>query len=601
MENGLTTEFADEQAKEKLRQIAELTETEPAEAVDRLRAFLKDDPLNADAYRLLAAAIGQMRENAGGVVRTNRSAQAQAWLMEAARALQADDLPTAEIYLRSRLLDEPTDVDALRMLADFAARLGMDHPSIGLLEFALELDPEFVGTKLDLAKGHHLQNRNNDALALVDEVLEQEPGNQSALYMKAVLFGHAGRFDETIAIYESLIRETPDRAKLWASYGRSLKTVGRSDEGIAAFRRAIELDPTLGEAWWSLSDLKTVRLDQADISAMEGMLMSRPINEKDRYYIHFALGKAYEDQRAFEPSFSHYAEGNRLRRKGLDHDPSRVPAHVAAVIRTFTREFFQSRNGWGSQADDPIFILGMSRAGSTLIEQILSSHSRVEGTMELPNLPNIASDLSGNFEGQVERISALRPEQCIELGDRYIRETRSYRKTDRPYFIDKLPTNWLYVPLIQLILPNARIIDARRHPLACCFSNFKQNYARGQTFSYDLKDLGDYYSAYVRMMAHCDEVLPGKIHRVFHEDMVEDPEREIRRLLDYLQLPYEETCLRFHESKRAVRTASAEQVRRPINREGIDLWREYEAWLGPLKQALGPVLEAYPDVPNFPS
>ena len=595
----MATDFADEQAQRELDQIAGLTKDMPSEAIDRLRAFLKDDPLNADAYRLLAAAMDQMRESAAGVVRINRSAQAQAWLTEAARALQADDLPTAEIYLRSRLLDDPTDIDALHMLADFAARLDMDRHSIGLLKYALELAPNFVPAKLDLAKAIHLQNRHDEALVLIDQVLEKEPDNQPALYMKAVVLGHSGRFGETIAIYEGLLQKTPERAKLWASYGRSLKTVGRSNEGIAAFRRAIEIDPTLGEAWWSLSDLKTVRLDQTDISTMEGMLMSRPINEKDRYYIHFALGKAYEDQRAFEPSFSHYAEGNRLRRKGLDHDPSRVPSHVAAVIRTFTRDFFQHRNGWGSEADDPIFILGMSRAGSTLIEQILSSHSRIEGTMELPNLPNIASDLSGNFEGQVEKISTLQPKQCIDLGDRYVRETRSYRKTDRPFFIDKLPNNWLYVPLIQLILPNARIIDARRHPLACCFSNFKQNYARGQTFSYDLKDLGIYYCAYVRMMAHIDDVLPGKVHRVFHEAMVDDPEREIRKLLDYLQLPFEEACLRFHESKRAVRTASAEQVRRPINRQGVNLWREYEVWLGPLKQALGSILEAYPDVPDF--
>ena len=595
----MATDFADEQAKEKLRQIAELTTDMPSEAIDRFRAFLKDDPLNADAYRLLAAALGKVRESTGGVIRINRSAQAQAWLMEAERALKVDDLPTAEIYLRSRLLDEPTDVDALHMLADFAARLDMDRHAIGLLKYALELAPDFAPAKLDLAKLIHLQNRHDDALILIDEVLEKQPDDQSALYMKAVVLGHAGRFGETIAIYEGLLQKTPERAKLWASYGRSLKTVGRSEEGIAAFRRAIEIDPTLGEAWWSLSDLKTVRLDEADISTMEGMLMSRPINEKDRYYIHFALGKAYEDQRAFEPSFSHYAEGNRLRRKGLDHDPSRVSSYVAAVTKTFTREFFEDREGWGSQAHDPIFILGMSRAGSTLIEQILSSHSRIEGTMELPNLPNIALDMSGRFEGQVEAISALRPEQCIELGDRYIRETRSYRKTDRPFFIDKLPNNWLYAPLIQLLLPNARIIDARRHPLACCFSNFKQNYARGQTFSYDLADLGEYYSNYVQMMTHIDNALPGKVHRVFHEAMVDDPEREIRRLLDFLKLPFEEACLRFHETKRAVRTASAEQVRRPINRQGVDLWREYESWLGPLKDALGPVLESYPDVPDF--
>ena len=573
---------------------------EPAAAKAALREFLKSDPLNPEAYRLLAAAHDELRRNSGGVVRTNLSAQGQAQLMEAARALQADDLPTAEIYLRARLLDEPTDVDALRMLADFATRLGMARHSIGLLRYAIELAPDFVAAKLALAKGLHEQNRNDDALALIEEVLEQEPSNPSYLYTKAIVLGHAGRFGETIAIYERLLRESPESAKLWASYGRSLKTVGRSEEGIAAFRRAIDIEPTLGEAWWSLSDLKTVKFDDADVATMEGILMRRLLSEKDRYYLHFALGKAYEDQQAFGPSFSHYAEGNRIRAEGLDHDPSRLSSHISGTVGAFTKQFFEDRAGWGSSSDDPIFILGMSRAGSTLIEQILSSHSRIEGTMELPNLPGIALDLSENFEGQLDAIHALGPEQCRELGDRYIRETQAYRKTNRPFFIDKLPNNWLYVPLIQLILPKARIIDARRHPMACCFSNFKQNYAVGQTFSYDLTDLGTYYSNYVRMMAHIDEVLPGKVHRVFHEKLVDDPEREIRRLLDYLQWPFEEACLRFHETKRAVRTASAEQVRRPINRSGVDQWRHYEAWLGPLKQALGPVLDSYPDVPDFP-
>ena len=582
-----------------LSDIGAMLPDDPASAQAALRGFLKSDPVNADAYRLLAASNAQLRDVAVGTGASGRSAQAQAWLMQAARALQADDLPTAEIYLRSRLLEEPTDVDALRMLAEFAARLGMDRQSIGLLNYALELAPDFSAAKLDLAKGIHQQNRNDDALALIDEVLEKEPDSQPALYLKAVVLGHAGRFDETIAIYEGLLQEAPRRAKLWASYGRSLKTVGRSQEGIDAFRRATEIDPSLGEAWWSLSDLKTVRLDQSDIARMEAVLRDGRLNEKDRYYLHFALGKAFEDQKKFDSSFRHYAEGNRLRRLQIEHDPARFSSHVDEVARTFTPGFFEEREGWGSTASDPIFILGMTRAGSTLIEQILASHSAVEGTMELPNLLGIARDLSEEFEGRAGAIAALDRESCSALGERYVRETRAYRKTSRPFFIDKMPNNWLYVPLIQLILPNARIIDARRHPLACCFSNFKQNYARGQAFSYDLSDLGDYYSTYVRMMAHVDRVLPGKVHRVFHEDMVEDPEREIRRLLDYLELPFEDACLRFHENERAVRTASAEQVRRPINRQGVDLWRHYDAWLGPLKQALGPVLDSYPRVPEF--
>jgi hypothetical protein len=408
-----------------------------------------------------------------------------------------------------------------------------------------------------------------------------------------------GRFAETVAIYEELIRRGGNRARLWASYGRSLKTLGRGKEGVDAFRKAIALDPSLGEAWWSLSDLKTVKFDEADITAMLDVLKREDLADKDRYYIHFALGKAFEDKRAYSASFNHYAEGNRLRRAGLEHDAGRYTEYVNRSKRLFTRDFFAARENAGSAARDPIFILGMSRAGSTLIEQILASHPQVEGTMELPNVLTLARELAREFEQRPGAVAALDPGRFAELGERYIAETRSFRKTDKPFFVDKMPNNWLNVPLIRLMLPNARIIDARRHPLACCFSNFKQNYALGQTFSYDLEDLGAYYSDYVRMMAHIDEVLPGKVHRVFHERMVEDTEGEIRRLLDYLDLPFDEACLRFHETERAVRTASAEQVRRPINRQGVDLWQSYEEWLGPLKTALGPVLAAYPDVPDF--
>ena len=588
-------------ADDPLRACAELLRDDPAGAAARITALLKDDPLNAAAYRLLDQAKEAMRRQGfqAGDVRSSTASISHARLTQAARALQANDLPTAEIILRARLLDQPTDVHALRMMAELGFRLGLADGAEPLLHYALELEPSFAAARLDLAKQHYLHNRYEEALVLIGQVLEREADHEGALYMKGVVLGHAGRFEEAIATYQDLVERLPDRAKLWASYGRSLKTVGRSQEGIAAFRRAADIDPSLGEAWWSLSDLKTVRFDDADIAKMEAVLARQDIARKDRYYLHFALGKAFETKRDYAKSFNHYAEGNRLHREELDPEADRITAYVTAAKRTFTAEFFEARQGQGSPSRDPIFILGMTRAGSTLVEQILASHPAIEGTMELPNVQGIAKGLAAEFEDRLPAIAALGPERLIELGERYVRETRSYRKTDRPFFIDKMPNNWLYVPLIHLMLPNARIIDARRHPLACCFSNFKQNYARGQTFSYDLGDLGAYYTNYVRMMAHVDDVLPGRVHRLFHEEMVDDTEGEIRRLLDYLGLPFDEKCLRFHENERAVRTASAEQVRRPINREGVDQWRAYEPWLGPLKDALGPVLTSYPDVPPF--
>ena len=588
-------------ADDRLSGCADLLRKDPAAAAARITAVLKDDPLNASAYRLLAQAKQAQRGEASltGDVRSSTVSVSQSRLGHAARALQANDLPTAEIILRARLLDEPTDIHALRMMADLGARLGLDDGTEQLLLYILDLEPGFNAATLDLAKQRYLHNRYEEALVLIAEVLARQPDHEGALYMKGVVLGHAGRFDEAIATYQDLVQRLPDRARLWASYGRSLKTVGRSQEGIAAFRRAAEIDPSLGEAWWSLSDLKTVRFDDDDIARMEAGLAKPDLARKDRYYLHFALGKAYETKRDHAQSFAHYAEGNRLHREELEPDADRFTSFVTAAKRTFTRDFFEARSGWGSPVRDPIFILGMTRAGSTLIEQILASHPAIEGTMELPNVLSIAKSLADEFEDRVPAIAALQPDRLVELGERYIRETRSYRKTDRPFFIDKMPNNWLYVPLIHLMLPNARIIDARRHPLACCFSNFKQNYARGQTFSYDLGDLGTYYANYVRMMAHIDDVLPGKIHRLFHENMVDDTEGEIRRLLDYLGLPFDDNCLRFHENARAVRTASAEQVRRPINREGVDQWRDYEPWLGQLKEALGPVLTSYPDVPSF--
>ncbi|MCY7339498.1 MAG: sulfotransferase, partial [Sphingomonas bacterium] len=332
-------------------------------------------------------------------------------------------------------------------------------------------------------------------------------------------------------------------------------------------------------------------------AAWAAALDDAALDADNRLHLHFALGKAQEDRHDDRAAWRHYAAGNALRAEQLGHDPDRVSDQVDRKIALMDEAFFAARAGHGCPARDPIFILGMPRAGSTLIEQILASHSQIEGTMELPDLIAMVSSLEGEAEpgAYPEILARLAPERLVALGQEYLDRTRVHRQTDKPLFIDKMPNNWAHTGIIRLILPNAKIVDARRHPLACGFSNFKQHYARGQSFSYDLAHFGQYYADYVRLMAHFDRVQPGQVHRVIHERLVDDPEREVRALLGYLELEFEEECLRFHENKRAVRTASSEQVRRPISRDGIDQWRRFGAWLGPLEAALGPALDDWDD------
>jgi len=522
-------------------------------------------------------------------------------LLRAAEALLDNDIPVAERLLRSHLKEKPTDVAAIRMMAEVAGRLGRYADAETLLRRALELAPSFAAARSNLATILYRQNRTAEALEVLDLLLAGETDNLSHQNLKAAALGRLGSYEEAIALYEGVLAKVPGQPKVWMSYGHALKTVGRQQDGIAAYRRALALAPAMGEVWWSLANLKTVPFGDEDVAAMQAALAGDGLGHDDRLHLHFALGKALEERRDFAASFHHYEEGNRLRHDRIGFDPEEVGALVARSKRLFTAGFFRDREGFGSDAPDPIFILGMPRSGSTLIEQILSSHPLVEGTMELPDLPAIAGRFGLRARpGETpypDRLAELDAAQCAALGAEYLERTRIQRKTGRPLFIDKLPNNWAHVGLIQLILPRAGIIDARRHPLDCCFSNFKQHYARGQGFSYSLADMGLYYADYVALMAHFDAVLPGRVHRVIHERLIDDPEGEIRALLGHLRLEYDPACLNFHENRRAVRTASSEQVRRPINRQGLDQWQPYERWLGPLKQALGPVLTSYPDPP----
>ena len=471
---------------------------------------------------------------------------------------------------------------------------------------ALELAPGFGAARANLATVYYKQNRYAEAAETLDAVLGDDPDNPAHANLKAAALGRIGGYDEALALYEQLTTRFPDHAKLWMSYGHLLKTVGQQDDSVAAYRHALGVDPGLGELWWSLANLKTIRFGTDDRAAMEAALVAIDTGDAgrddDRLHLHFALGKAYDDAGDAEPAFRHFAAGNAIRAGQLGYDAGDTRAIVDAAIATCTADFFAARADIGDPAPDPIFILGMPRAGSTLIEQILASHSAIEGTMELPDIPALALGLGRETQGEgrhwVAALADAPPERLAEMGAAFLRRTAVQRKTGKPFYIDKLPNNWRYVPLIRLILPNAKIIDARRHPLDCCWSNFRQHYAKGQAFSYDLSDMGAYYRDYVRLMAHIDAVQPGRVHRVIHEALLDNPEAEVRAMLGFLGLPFEDACMAFHTNARAVRTASSEQVRRPINRDGVDQWRPYEAWLGALTDELGPVLAAYPAVPT---
>jgi len=514
-------------------------------------------------------------------------------LIEAALALHENRLSDAEPRLRAHLKQDPFDVAAIRMLAELAGRIGRYKDAETLLRRALELAPEFGAARANLATCLYRQNKPAEAIAELDHVMVDDPENLGHANLKAAALGRIGGFDEAIALYETVLAAAPHQPKVWMSYGHMLKTVGRQDDGVAAYRRAIDLAPALGEVWWSLANLKTVRFDAADIAAMQVELEAPGLSDEDRFHLDFALGKAFEDAKDFAAAFAHYDAGNTLRRTKIVYDADETAAFVDRSIRTFTPEFLDLRDGPGCPAPDPIFILGMPRAGSTLVEQILASHSLVEGTSELPDIPALA-----RTKDYPTSVADLSSDELRALGESYIERTRIQRKTDKPFFIDKLPNNWAHVAFIHLILPNAKIIDARRHPLGCCFSNFKQHFARGQAFSYSLDDMGRYYADYVRLMAHIDRVRPSRVHRVIYEAMVDDTEAQVRALLAHCGLEFEPACLEFHKTERAVRTASSEQVRRPIFREGTQGWQGFEPWLGPLKAALGNTLSSYPLAPQ---
>lgn len=509
--------------------------------------------------------------------------------------LRAGDLEAASAGLLAYLEEHPTDITALRMLGEAQARSHAYGAAEQTMRRIIALAPAFHKTRHDLTLMLMGLGRIDEALIEARALLKIDPNNPGSRRALGAVLNSAGEYEEALSVYEKLAEDDPHRASIWTTLGHLHKTMGDSAKSVTAYRRSIDLTPHAGDAYWGLANLKTFRFSDADIAEIRRQLQAGASAGEDKVNLLYSLGKALEQRNDPTRAFEAYAEGAAIRSRLHPHDADTIQSFVDACIETHSSAFFESRRGSGHPAPDPIFVLGLPRSGSTLVEQILASHSEVEGTMELADLGLLSRDWGANY---LDTLSAADASALRRLGESYLRSTARRRKLGRAHFIDKMPNNWMHIAMIQLTLPNARIIDARRHPMACGWSCFKQHFAMGQDFSYNLSDIGRYYADYVRLLAHYDAALPQRVHRVIHERLVRDPESEIRALLDYCGLPFEAQCLRPHETKRAVHTASAEQVRQPISPRGLEEWRVFEPQLAPLKSALGEVLDCYPEAPK---
>jgi len=547
-------------------------------------------PASWQALERLYRIVGRTQDatNAGNHVAKLASLPTE---VVAARGMVADgDYEDAERTIRAFLAQRPDDVEGLRILSMLARQFEYNTDAEVLLDKLLAKAPNYNSARYDLILTLVDLHKHQRAREESERLMAAEPRNPGVRVTHAGILMALGDVNGSIERYQALLQQMPRDSELHQSLGHAYKTNGESAKAIESYRRAIEVRPDFGEAYWSLANLKTYRFNDAELERMRHYEAQPYLQQADRYHLCFALGKALEDRGAYAESFTYYERGNALKKEGSLYRAAAQERAVNKQMELCTPEFFAERRGWGCPDASPIFVLGLPRAGSTLLEQILASHSTVEGTMELANIPRLVGSLGSgdkfgdtHYPGVLPQLTAA---QCREFGEAYIRDTRVYR-TGKPFFIDKMPNNFRNIALIQLILPNAKIIDARRDAMDCCFSNFKQLYANGHPFAYNLDDIGRYYRSYVNLMDHWDRVLPGRVLCVRHEDVLADLEGSVRRILDYCGLPFEPACVEFHRTERRVHTASAEQVRRPINRDGVDQWRPYEPWLGPLKDALG--------------
>lgn len=570
------------------------------DAIDALRRAVKLDSTLAGSWRLLGESLhgeGEAAEASEAFRQAMQASHTHPGIIKALDLIQQERYGMAEGICRDYLQRNPTDVTVIRLLAEIGIKLGVKGDPEILLEDCLRLAPDFHLARNTYANALSQAQKYEQALEEIAYLEKVDPQNLSHSILAASIEVMVGNYEAAIERYKFLTEKFPFHAQLQNSYGHAMKTLGRQEEAIAAYRRAIEIRETMGDAYWNLANLKTFEFTPEDVVQMKRLVDGGESTGSDYFHLCFALGKALEDSGEYEDSFRYYTLGNEKKKEQEGYSADATTEETDALIEHCTPATFAGRQAWGCPEPDPIFIVGLPRSGSTLLEQILASHSMVDGTSELREMVALARRLGGKRNREDESLypsvlNDLTPAQCLELGEEYLERTRIQRG-DAPLFIDKMPNNFQQVGLISLVLPNAKIIDARRHPMATCFSGFKQLFAAGQTFTYGQIDIARYYSDYCRLMDHWDSVLPGKVLRVKYENVVANLEDEVRRILEYCHLPFEESCLSFHETQRAIRTASSEQVRQPLYAGAVEQWRHFEPYLAPMQDILQPWIERH--------
>ena len=571
---------------------------EAFESALRLNAAL---PASWNRLEALYRLVGRSSDAERAADQTRRLAAIAPEVIAAEGMFTEGDLAEAEDIIRHYLqAKNPLDPDAMWLLAKIGIKLKIFDDAEVLLQGVLAMKPGDHFIRHEYAVVLALRHKHQTALEEITKLLAINPGNQGFRTTHAAILMGLGRHHEALPIYRQVLAETPRNPDLHLSIAHALKTLNRTPEALESYRAAAAIRPSYGEAYWSFANLKKYRFTDEEVARMRTEEARPQVELADRYHLCFALGKALEDRADYGEAFRFYERGNALKKSETRYKPASIEYNTRIVQETFTAQFFAARRGWGCQTPGPIFIVGLPRSGSTLIEQILASHSQVEGTMELADIPRLVQSLQGPdnynsykkfWDQYIAAVIARGPEEFRRDGESYLAETQIYRAEHRPFFTDKNPNNFRNIGLLQLILPNAKIIDARRGAMACCFSNFKQLFANGQEFTYSLEDLGRYYRCYIELMEHWDEVLPGKVLHVRNEALIDDLEGNVRRILDFCGLEFEPACLEYWKTERRIHTVSSEQVRRPVSREGIDQWRHFEPWLGPLREALGPLAD----------
>ncbi len=576
-----------------------LAQNKPDQAIDAFQQALKINPENA----AVMIKLGKIYSKLGRKDEANEMYQSALALeptkervATAAQAFARGQTEEAEKICRQVLREHPNEVDAMRLLASIANKLEQRDDAIILLERAVELKPKFAGAWADLAETYTESEKFGEALDAVQRVIKLQPNMPFGHMIRGSILGKKDDHEGAINAFKEALEIEPEHIGSNMGLGNTLKTIGRYDEAVKSYKKCIEAQPLFSEAYWSLANLKTYSFDDDEIKNMEKHVQSQDLTPASKAFFHIAIANAKEKQMKYGEAWYHFHTGNELRRTSEIYDSVTTQVTHDALIETFDEEFVNSTKGRGCQSDAPIFILGLPRSGSTLIEQILASHSQVEGTRELPDISLLGRRLTKSKPPGIKYPDAVKhmtDEEKTEYGESYLETSKRYR-TDKPRFIDKMPNNFAHIGFIKTILPNAKIINAKRHPLDSCVSSFKQLFYKGQSWSYDLFEIGEYYLEYERMMDHWHSLYPGEIYDIQYENIVNNQEDESRALIEYCGLDWEDSCLKFYENKRSVNTASSEQVRQPIYKGAMYAWKNYESEIGALKDILEPVLAKYP-------